>query len=103
MTTTCALDEQLDPELDEPPEDEPPPPLPPELPELPEPDTCWPTVRLTDATTPLIGEVSLACARACSASVTWFWAAVTAAWSAASCSEVAPDPEAWSADSLAAS
>src|SRR5215472_15934429 len=109
MTTTAALDELLelepdDPLDDEPPEpalEEPPPPLLP--PELPEPETCWPTVTFSDATTPLIGEVKFAWARACSASVTWFSAAVNAAWSAATCADVAPDPEASSEDSFAAS
>src|SRR5882724_1355451 len=116
MTTTCALDALLDPEPDEPPDDapaeptpplpEPPPPEPPPEPpppELPAPDTCWPADKLTDATTPVIGEVSLACARACSASVTWLPAAVTAAWSAVSCAAVTAHPAAWSADSFAAS
>src|SRR5256885_11099792 len=127
MTTTCALDESLDPEPDElldddpfepvpeppappaPPPPEPPPELAPpelplpELPELPDPDTCWPAVRFTDATTPSIGEVSLASPRAPSASATWFWAAVTAASSAASCSEVIPDPDASSDDTFALS
>ena len=120
MTTTCALDELLDPdepdEPDEPVDDappepapeapapEPPDPLPPpELPppELPSPDTCWPTDRSTDATTPVIGDVRLASASACLASVTWFWAAVTAVWSAVSCALVTP--AAWSDESLAAS
>src|SRR5579863_2494071 len=102
MTTTCALDELLDPdEPDEPladappeppapePPDPPDPPDPPEppdplLPELPAPDTSWPTVKLTEATTPAIGDVRLASASDCLASVTWFSAAVTAAWSAVS-------------------
>ncbi len=120
MTTTCALDELLDPdepvEPDEPVDDAPPEPapeapvpeppdplLPPELPppELPSPDTCWPTDRSTDATTPVIGDVRLASASACLASVTWFWAAVTAVWSAVSCALVTP--AAWSDESLAAS
>src|SRR3984885_7310234 len=120
MTTTCALDELLDP--DEPaepvddapaepvpdapvpdPPDPPVPPVPPEPlpPELPPPDTCWPTDRSTDATTPVIGDVRLASASACLASVTWFSAAVTAVWSAVSCALVTP--AAWSDESLAAS
>ena len=86
--------------------DPPDPPLPPEPPEplppeLPSPDTCWPTDRSTDATTPVIGEVRLASASACLASVTWFSAAVTAAWSAVSCALVTA--AAWSDESLAAS
>ena len=118
MTTTCALDELPDePELDEldvPVEAEPPeprpdapeppdPPLPPELPppELPSPDTCWPTDRSTDATTPVIGDVRLASASDCLASVTWFSAAVTASSSAVSCAPVTPSD--WSDETLAAS
>src|ERR1700735_234096 len=122
MTTTCALDELLDPdepvEPDEPVDDAPPEPAPeapvpkppdplppPELPppELPAPDTSCPTDKLTAATTPAIGDVRLASARACLASVTWFSAAVTAVWSAVSCAAGPPDPTPWSDDSLAAS
>src|ERR1700722_8526524 len=117
MTTTWALAEPLDPEPDaalddapaepapeEPPAAEPPVPLPPpELPELPAPDTSCPTDKLTAATTPVIGDVRLASARACLASVTWFSAAVTAVSSAVSCAAVTADPAAWSDDSLAAS
>jgi len=84
MTTTCALDELLDPDeldeplddapdetaLEEPPAAEPPvpppdPPDPPELPELPAPETSCPTDKLTDATTPAIGDVRLASASDC--------------------------------------
>src|ERR1700729_3010257 len=119
MTTTWALDELVDPEPDEPVDDAPaelvpekppaaeppvPPPEAPELPELPElpaPDPSCPTDKLSAATTPVIGDVRLASARACLASVTWFSAAVTAVWSAVSCALVTP--AAWSDESLAAS
>src|ERR1700722_9615531 len=120
MTTTCARDDLVAPGPDEPLDDapdelaaekppvpEPPLPLPPpelpELPELPAPDTSWPTDKLTAATTPVIGDVRLASARACLASVTWFSAAVTAVSSAVSCAAVTADPAAWSDDSFAAS
>jgi hypothetical protein len=43
----------------------------------------------TLATTPLIGDVRVAPASAVWADVTWFWAAVRAAWSAASWAAVA--------------
>src|ERR1700678_2570052 len=109
MTTTCALDE-LEPEEpaesldDAPPAPAPAPaaPLPPP-PELPAPDTSWPTDKFSAATTPVIGDVRLASARACLASVTWFSAAVTAVWSAVNCAAVTLDPAAWSEDSFAAS
>lgn len=47
----------------------------------PEPDTCWPTERSTEATVPAIVEVSEASARSVSADVSWDWAEVTEAWS----------------------
>ena len=116
MTTTCALDELLDPEPDEPLDDAPAEPAPEEpprrasraaavsrCPNCPRPDTSWPTDKFSAATTPVIGDVRLASARACLASVTWFSAAVTAVSSAVSCAAVTADPAAWSDDSFAAS
>ena len=47
----------------------------------PLPETCWPTVRLTEATVPAIVEVRLASARFCLAVVSCDCAEVTAAWS----------------------
>ncbi len=71
----------------------------PEEPEADEPVTCWPTVRLTEATVPAIVEVSVASANA-------FWALVTcvSATSTLASSEAiwaAEAPSAWSEDSCA--
>ena len=56
----------------------------PEEPEEPdEPVTCWPTVRLTEATVPAMVEVRVASASAVCALVTWVWAESTLAWSEA--------------------
>jgi hypothetical protein len=111
MTTICAdveLDElladedaELDAELDaEEPADPPAKPLPevpvdpplapllePPVEAEPEPevvlllDTCWPTLRLTEATVPAMVDVSEALARLVWAEVTWDCAEVTDAWS----------------------
>src|ERR1700737_2243639 len=45
---------------------------------------CWPAVRPTAATVPLIGLTIVAWARFWVATLTWAWAASTAAWSATS-------------------
>src|SRR5579864_1071630 len=90
----CGVDEELDEELllalDAPP---PPPPPPPPLllgalvlpepvadplrfvPPAPVPLSCWPTVRLTAATVPLIGAVSVAPFNDAWALASWAWAA----------------------------
>jgi len=47
----------------------------------PEPVTCWPVVRFTDATVPAMVEVSEASARLVWADVSWDWAEVTDALS----------------------
>ncbi len=118
MTTIWSLDELVPvpvepvpaPPVPPAPPAPPVPPVPPDPPLLPVepplPDTCCPTVRLTEATVPVIGEVRVASASALCALVTWFWAAVTAAWSAATWVLDAPLPEsvdsrAWSEDRLA--
>jgi hypothetical protein len=76
------------------------PPEPPELPVLPEledpaelellPETDWPTLRATEATTPAMGEVMVAAASWAFAEVSWFAAAASAAVSAAVWVSVAP-------------
>jgi len=108
MTTICALDELdddelaldaeeladgealllgllLDPveagELDEEAEPEPEPEPEPELLEVPA--TCWPTLRLTEATVPVMVEVSEALSRLVWSDVSWDCAEVTDAWSEA--------------------
>ena len=95
-----AADPVPEPPEPEPPEPEPPDPEPPE----PDPETCSPTVRPTLATTPLIGDVSVAPASAVLAELSAFCAAVRAAWSAVSCAaetSVSPSTLAWSAATVA--
>ncbi|GHF86934.1 hypothetical protein GCM10017566_71010 [Amycolatopsis bartoniae] len=67
---------------------------------LPDPpaETCCPTVRLTAATVPAMGEVSVASESAVCALSSWFWAAVIDASSASICAEDAPFD--WSDDSF---
>jgi hypothetical protein len=72
-------------------------PLDPEV-EL-EPDTCWPTVRLTAATVPSMVDVNVASAKEVWALATWVWAESTLAWSDAIWADEAPS--AWSEDSWA--
>jgi hypothetical protein len=103
MTTICAdvelelvLDEDEDedpapeaplaaaPENELPLEDDPEPPLEPveldpeepvdELDDEPDPVTCWPTVRLTDATVPAMVDTSVASESEVWALLTWVWA-----------------------------
>jgi len=73
----------------------------PELPVPPDavPETCWPTVRLMDATVPAMVEVRVASLREFCAEVSAASAAVTSASSAAICAEVAVE-EFWSWESL---
>ena len=69
---------------------EPDEPLPFEFEPADEPPTCWPTVRLTVATTPATGEVNVASLNDVCAEATSFWADVTEAVSAASAVAAAP-------------
>src|SRR5450631_4130314 len=87
----------LEPEVDPPPDDvpEPEPEFEPELEPAPELElvpvlepvalSCWPTVRLTAVTVPVIGDVRVAPARAACASVNCAWATLMLAWSAVIC------------------
>ena len=86
-------DEELLPPPPNPPVEPEPDPEPdpePEFEELAEPLTCWPTARLTLATTPVIGEVSAALVKAAWAELSWPWAAATEALSAANWVAVPP-------------
>ena len=76
-----------EPELAPDPELAPAPELEPELEPVLEPEalSCWPTVRLTAVTVPVIGEVRVAPARAAWAFVNCAWATVMLAWSAVIC------------------
>src|ERR1700723_3363115 len=100
------------PELPELPEPEPPDPDPPDPdppdpdPPDPDPETCSPTVSPTLATTPLIGDVSVAPASAVLAELSAFSAAVRAAWSAVNCAaetSVSSSTLAWSVATVALS
>ena len=59
-----------------------------------EPETCWPTVRSTEATVPAMVEVKVASASAVCAVVTCVWDESTLAWSEAIWADDAP--AAWS-------
>lgn len=74
--------------------------------EVPEPDavpeTCWPTVRSSAATVPVMVDVNVASLSDSWAALSDAWAAVTADSSAVTCAEEV-DVELWSAESLALS